>query len=120
MIRSLIAAVLTSTALLASAGASAQTPAGYFVAVPAAPATKDAVMTRDTPWSLRDGAYITAKAPVRDMVACQLIARGVGEISSFSAGGKAFDAAALGECNTKAKGGHVAVAKADPAPTPAN
>ena len=35
-------------------------------------------------------------------------------------GGKAFGAAALGECNTKAKGGHVAVAKADPAPTPAN
>ncbi len=31
-----------------------------------------------------------------------LIARGVGEISSFSAGGKAFDADALAKCNARA------------------
>ena len=103
MIRSMIAAVITSAALLASAGVSAQAPAGYFVATPAAHATKDIVMTRDTPWNLQDGVYVTGKAPMREMVACQMMARTVGTLSSFAVEGKAFDQSALGECNSKAK-----------------
>jgi len=110
MIRSMIAAVLTSAALLASTGASAQAAGGYFVATPVAAATKSVVMTRETPWNLRDGAYVAGKAPVRDMVACQMMARTVGALSAFAADGKAFDEAALGECNSKAKGGATKVA----------
>ncbi|WP_298670791.1 hypothetical protein [uncultured Sphingomonas sp.] len=105
MIRSMIAAALTSAALLGASGASAQTAGGYFTATPVAPATKDIVMTRDTPWNLRDGVYVTGKAPLREMVACQMMARTVGALSAFAVEGKAFDGAALGECNSKAKGG---------------
>lgn len=120
MIRSIIAGVLTSAALLASAGVSAQAPNGYFTATPVNASTKNVVMTRDTPWNLQDGVYVTGKAPMREMVACQMMAHTVGALSSFTVEGKAFDETALGECNGKAKGGKVAVAKAGPNPSPAN
>lgn len=108
MIHSMFAAVLTSAAFLASAGASAQTAGGYFAATPVATATKDVVMTRETPWNLRDGVYVAGKAPVREMVACQMMAQTVGALSAFTVAGKAFDDAALSQCNSKAKGGAAA------------
>ncbi|QKS00816.1 hypothetical protein F9288_15190 [Sphingomonas sp. CL5.1] len=104
----MIAAMLTSAAFLASAGASAQASGGYFVATPVATATKDVVMTRETPWNLHDGVYVAGKAPLREMAACQMMARNVGALSAFTVAGKAFDEAALGECNTKARGGAAA------------
>lgn len=119
MIRSVAKSVLVSAALLAAAGVSAQ-PAGTYVATPAAAPTKTVLMTRDTAWQVRDGAYVTSNAPMRDMAACQLVARGAGVLTSFAANGTTFDAAKLDACNAKAKGGKTAMAKTDAAPVAAN
>lgn len=113
MLRAVTSAILASAAMLASAGVSAQPTGDYYVATPATPATKLRLMTRETPWTLHDGAYVAAKAPVRDTILCQLMAREVGGLAAFSAGGKAFDATQIGTCNAKA--GVVASAAAAPA-----
>ncbi len=119
MIRILAKSVLASAALLAAAGVSAQ-PTGGYVATPAAAPTKSVLMTRDTAWQVRDGAYVTANAPMREMAACQLVARSAGALTGFSANGQAFDAAQLHTCNAKAKGGKTVVAKSDATPATAN
>ena len=43
------------------------------------------------------------KAPEREAILCQLVARDAGKLSAFSAGGQAFDADALAKCNAHAK-----------------
>ena len=83
-------------------GATAQV-GGYYVAVPAATPTKPGLMTHATYWSLKNGAYVAARASERDTVLCELVARSVGTLSSFTAGGNAYDADALAKCNAKAK-----------------
>lgn len=119
MIRSITKSVLASAALLAAAGVSAQ-PNGAYVATPAAAPSKTVLMTRDTAWQVRDGAYVTSNAPMREMAACQLVARSVGALTAFTANGQSFDAAQLDACNAKAKGGKTAMAKTDAAPVAAN
>ena len=111
MLRAVTSAILASAALLAAAGVQAAPASNYYVATPAAPAAKVRLMTRETPWTLHDGAYVAAKAPVREAILCQLVAREVGVLGGFSAGGKAFDEAQLGECNAKAGVATAAVAK---------
>ena len=97
--------LLTFAAALAgtTTAAHAQTPGGYYVAVPAAPPAKPTLMTRATPWSLQGDAYIAARAPERDAVLCQLVARSAGQLSSFTVGGQAYDAVQLAKCNARAK-----------------
>lgn len=92
----------TITAALLTAAAAQAQPA-YYVAVPVAPAAKPQLMTRSTPWQLQNGAYVANRAPERDLVLCQLVARDTGKLQSFAVGGKAFDADALATCNAKAK-----------------
>ena len=111
MLRTIASAVLASAALLAAAGAPAQTVRGYYVATPAAQSAKTQLMTRSTPWRAVGGTFVAAQAPERDLVLCQLVAKDVGQLSSFSAGGKAFDAATLDKCNAKAAVAKVTIAK---------
>lgn len=99
MLRTIASAVLASAALLASAGVSAQT---YYSATPVAAPTKASLITRSTAWSQQGGAFVAARAPERDMVLCQLVARQAGQLSAFSAGGKTYDADQLNKCNGKA------------------
>ena len=120
MLRSIASAVIASAALLAATGAPAQTVSGYYVATPAVATAKTQLMTRATPWRLQGASFVAAQAPEREMVLCQLVAKDVGQLSSFSAGGKAFDAANLDKCNAKASGAKVTMAKADGAPASAN
>ena len=103
------AAALVGSTLIAGT-AHAQAPAGYYVAVPAAQPVKPALMTRATPWSLKGNAYVAARAPERDAVLCQLVAHNAGQLTSFTVGGKAYDADALAKCNAKAKGASGAAA----------
>ena len=116
MLRTIASAIVASAALLAAAGVQAQTPAGYYVATPAAAPAKDRLMTRATPWRLQNGAFVAARAAERDQVLCQLVARDVGGLSAFTVAGKAYDAAQLDKCNAKtsmaktAAGGSTAVA----------
>jgi hypothetical protein len=118
MIRILSKSILASAALLASAGVSAQ-PNGTYIATPAAAPTKTVLMTRDLAWRARDGAYVTQNSTMREMFACQLVARSAGALTSFNANGQSFDTAQLDACNAKAKGGK-AMAKTAAAPAPAN
>lgn len=102
-----------AAAALALAGTAAlAAPTGYYVATPAAQPTKTKLITRSTPWALRDGAFVAAaRAPERDLILCQLVAKDAGALSSFSAGGQAFDADQLAKCNGSARGGATAVAR---------
>lgn len=120
MIRSIVTAIVASAATLAATGAVAQPAGGYYVATPVAAPAKARLMTRATPWNLQNGSFIAAQAPERDLVLCQLVAKDVGQLSAFSAGGKAFDADALGKCNAKASVAKVTIAKANASPATAN
>ena len=117
MIRFLTAAVVTSAALLAATGASAE---GAYVATPVVAPAKTVLMTRDTPWRLRDGAFVTYNPTMREMVACQMVARSTGQLSGFTANGKAFDDTQLTACNAKAKLAKTSMVKNDAAPAVAN
>ena len=101
-------APLAGAALLTAAAGDAVAP-GFYVAIPAAKASKAALMTRATPWRLQGGVYVADRAPERAEVLCQLVARDAGALSGFSAGGVSFDADALAKCNAHAR----------PAPAPA-
>lgn len=75
---------------------------GYYAATPVEAPSKTSLITRDTVWKFRDGAFTAAKAPEREMVLCQLVAQRVGKLQSFSVAGTAFDDASLAACNAKA------------------
>ena len=120
MIRILTKSLLASAALLAAAGVSAQPSDGAYVATPVAAPTKNVLMTRDTAWQVRNGSFVTVNAPMRDMAACQLVARSAGQLSGFTANGKAFDGTQMTACNAKAKVAKTVMAKADTAPATAN
>ncbi|MBN8809465.1 MAG: hypothetical protein J0I47_14695 [Sphingomonas sp.] len=94
-----------AAAPLFGAGIAAAAPAtsGYYVATPTAVPTKTSMITHDTVWKFRDGAFTAAKAPERDMVLCQLVAQRVGKLNAFTVGGQAFDDASLTKCNAKAQ-----------------
>jgi hypothetical protein len=111
MFRSIASAVVASAALLAAAGAPAQVVRSYYVATPAAAPAKDRLLTHSTPWRLQGASFVAPQAPERDLVLCQLVAKDVGQLSSFSAGGKAFDAATLDKCNARAAAPKVTIAK---------
>jgi hypothetical protein len=111
MIRSIASAIIASAALLGAAGVSAQTTGAYYVATPAAQPAKTRLVTRSTPWALQNGAFVASRAPERDTVLCQLMARETGGLSAFSAGGKTYGADELAKCNAKA--GVVATAVAN-------
>ena len=100
---------LAASALLFAAVGHAATP-GYYAATPAAQPTKASLMTHATPWRLQNGAYIADRAPERAEVLCQLVARDVGQLSGFTAGGAGFDADALAQCNAHARGAPAAAA----------
>lgn len=120
MIRMIASSVLASAALLAAAGVSAQPSDGAYVATPVNAPSKTSLVTRDTAWTLRDGAFVTVNAPMREMAACQLVARGAGQLSGFTAGGRAFDAAEMDACNAKARVAKTSMAKVAPTTVPAN
>lgn len=102
-ILSAVGALAVSAALLSVAGA-AEAQTAHYIAVPAAPAAKERVITRSTPWQLApSGAYLAARAPERAVVLCQLLARDVGPMQSFTAGGQALGADELAKCNARAR-----------------
>ena len=104
----LAAATLLGSTVVATT-AHAQT-SGYYVAVPAAQPAKTTLITSTTPWSLRGNAYVAARAPERDAVLCEMVARNTGQLTAFTVAGKAYDADQLAKCNAHAKGGATAPA----------
>ncbi len=110
---SIAAALATSAALLGASAGYAQTANGYYVATPVVTSAKNTLVTRSTPWRQTGGAFVAARAPERDMVLCQLVAKDLGQLSGFSVGGAAYDATSLEKCNSKADVAKVTIAKTD-------
>lgn len=106
----ILAAALAASLTLVVGATDATAQGAYYVAVPEAQASKPTLITRSTPWQLRGNAYVANRAPERELVLCQLLARNVGRLQSFSAGGSALDGAALEKCNARAKATPTAVA----------
>lgn len=119
-ILSVAAALAASFTLLGATASHAQGAAAHYVATPASTPTKAKLMTRSTPWRLAGNAFVAARAPERDMVLCQLVAKDVGRLSGFSVGGEPYDAAALDKCNAKANAAKVSMAKTDTVTPAAN
>ncbi|WP_375403152.1 hypothetical protein [uncultured Sphingomonas sp.] len=100
---SILAASIAATLTPVVGVTDAHAQGAYYVAVPEAQAGKANLITRSTPWTLHGDAYVANRAPEREVVLCQLLARNVGKLRSFSAGGTALDGAALEKCNARAK-----------------
>ena len=99
-----VAAAAAATLALTSAAGFAQTPArGYYAATPVTAPAKGNLVTRSTIWKCGEGVCVASKGTSRDSIMCELVAREVGTLTSFNAGGAAFDADALAKCNTRAK-----------------
>ncbi len=96
------AAALIGTTMITG---TAHAQAGHYVAVPVAAPAKSTLVTNSTPWALQGNAYVAARAPERDAVLCDLVARKAGALASFTVAGRAYDAEALAKCNARAKGG---------------
>lgn len=94
-----IAAALCT--LAGTAPAVAQT--AYYTATPKAAFAKPTVVTRTTMWRCAGEACTAPRAGERDAVLCELLVQRVGALASFSAGGTAFDDAALAKCNARAR-----------------
>ncbi len=104
MFRSLTLAAATAASLLiAIAPVMAQAPTGYYVATPAAAPASANLVIRTTVWKCNGGVCAAPKAPQRDAILCELVVREVGQLTSFTVQGTAFDDAALAKCNAKAK-----------------
>ena len=98
-----VAAAAAATLALAPASGFAQTSRGYYSATPVTAPAKSSVVTRTTVWNCGGGTCVASKATSRDAIMCELVVREVGALSSFSAGGNAFDAEALAKCNARAR-----------------
>jgi hypothetical protein len=107
-----LAVLAASAATLVGGPVQAQSGA-FYVAKPAEPPAKPTMVTRSTLWRLQNGAYVAAQASERHTIVCQLVAKNVGRLESFSVAGTAYTAEALDKCNAKAKqGGGAAMAAA--------
>ncbi|MES3100119.1 CC_3452 family protein [Sphingomonas faeni] len=96
-------AIATGFAALLATPASAQLPINYYIAVPAAAPASTRLITNGTAWRWENAAFVSSKAPQRDVILCAAVAKRVGPLASFSVAGKAYDADALAACNNHAK-----------------
>jgi hypothetical protein len=103
MIRLVSFAALAAAAAFVSPVAAQARGASYYTATPAAAPAAASYVTRNTIWSCSGGVCTADKAADRADFVCQRIAKSVGKLESFTAGGAALDAEALAKCNAKAK-----------------
>lgn len=110
MTRTTIASI-TSTLLLgalaaATAGAAAPARApgeAHFRAHPATASTAQRLVVRDTVFRCGVDGCVAPRGTSRPELVCSALAREVGTVASFIAGGRSFDAAALETCNRRAR-----------------
>ncbi len=101
----MFATIAVAALTLAGNAATAAAPAETYVAVPTTLPGKTSFITRSTIWRLQNAAFVAGNAPERPAVLCELVARQIGTLDSFSVAGKAYDADQLAKCNVKAKKG---------------
>ncbi len=91
----LVSSVLFATAAIAQTG-------GYYTATPATAPTKASVITQGTLWKCTDGVCSAPKATQRDSIMCELVAKRVGTLTTFTVAGAPLAAEALTKCNERA------------------
>lgn len=100
---SLVVSAGATLLLLGATAASAQPAGSFYAAKPAAAANAARLVVRDTLWTCGEGGCVSnSKGGSRAAIVCESLAREVGTLESFRAGGVTFDADALAKCNTKA------------------
>jgi hypothetical protein len=87
-----------------SAGSHSRRPATaaggtYYHAELASPATQTRFVARDVVWACKDASCIAGQGTSRPLIMCSALAKAVGPVTSFTAGGKALDANDLARCN---------------------
>jgi len=96
---------LVATAALALgttvAPIASQAAAPYYTAKLAAPASDDRAVAGGVAWACKDTTCVAAKGTSRPMRICRGLAREFGEITSFTAKGKALEEDKLAKCNGK-------------------
>ncbi|MGN6270392.1 MAG: CC_3452 family protein [Sphingomonas sp.] len=102
MIRILSLAAIAAAAAVSPVAAQARV-AAYYTATPTAAPAEASYVTSNTIWSCNGGTCVAQKAADRPQFVCERIAKSVGKLDSFSAGGEALDADALAKCNAKAR-----------------
>ena len=75
----------------------------HFRAEPANVPAEARLVVRDTVFRCGDAGCVAPRASSRPELVCAALAREVGELRSFSSEGRAFDAAALADCNRRAR-----------------
>ena len=98
----LFALLLTAAAFVATA-TPAMASQAHFRAHPVAPASEARLVVRDTIFRCGEAGCAAARGSTRPEIVCSVLAREVGALASFSAGGRDFDAAALERCNRRAR-----------------
>jgi hypothetical protein len=99
-------AATTPTAILAllllAAPAAAANPA-HFRAQPLAAPSKARIVARDVVFRCGASGCVAPGGSSRAEHVCAALVREVGALTSFSAGGRPFEAAALEDCNRRAR-----------------
>ncbi|MDY7097084.1 MAG: hypothetical protein SXU28_03000 [Pseudomonadota bacterium] len=93
--------IATATVALGAslAPVTTQAAAPYYTATLAAPAEDDRAVAGGVAWNCRDTTCVAAKGTARPMRICRGLAREFGEITSFTAKGKALSEEKLAKCN---------------------
>ena len=94
MFRALLGLSLIATPALASA---------HYQAQPSVAPAQAKLVLRDTVWTCGGDGCVAARTNSRPATVCALLARQVGALRSFSAGGKALPADQLAKCNARAE-----------------
>jgi hypothetical protein len=95
-------AIIAALSFGLAAPAFAQAPT--YRLVPVTAVTKaGSVILGDTLWACGAAGCSTGKATARPAIVCELAAKKVGKLASFTVNETAFDEAALAKCNAKAR-----------------
>ncbi len=76
---------------------------GHFEAQPEARPAQQRFVARDNVWRCGDAGCTSARTPTRPAIVCASLVREVGALTRFSAGGRAFGAEELEDCNRRAR-----------------
>lgn len=75
----------------------------HYRVVPATAPAEVRLIVRDIVWRCGSGGCTAPQNGSRAEIVCSSLAREIGVLASFSAGGRVFDAAALENCNRRAR-----------------
>ena len=95
---SLAGAILIGSLALGSTAATAAGGA-YYRAELASPASAARFVARDVVWVCKDSSCLAGQGTSRPLIMCSALAKVAGQVTSFTAGGKALEADELARCN---------------------